>query len=303
MSEYLALFLNNLLPVFLIASSGFLIGKYLQVNPRSLSQVIFYIFSPCLIFKLITDNQLGDGDILRMMGFTVLITTVIGLITLGLGLALKLQRGLLAAVMLTAMFNNSGNLGLSINLFAFGETALAHASLFFVTMAMLNYTVGVVIASMGSSGFLKSMSGLLRLPILYALGLAFIFVRFRWELPLPLDRTVTLLGNAAVPCMLVLLGLQLYKVQWNGNTRALSLTNAMRLLAAPLLALAFSQVFGLEGPARQAGVLEAAMPTAVLTTVIATEYDVEPAFVTTAVFVSTLLSPFTLTPLMAYLGN
>jgi len=56
------------------------------------------------------------------------------------------------------------------------------------------------------------------------------------------------------------------------------------------------------GPSYQAVVLEAAMPVAVLTTILATEFDAEPTFVTTAVLVTTLISPFTLTPLLAFLG-
>jgi predicted permease len=58
----------------------------------------------------------------------------------------------------------------------------------------------------------------------------------------------------------------------------------------------------LKGAAFQAGMVEAAVPTAITATVLATEYDIEPAFVTTAVLISTLLSPLTLTPILAYLG-
>jgi len=54
--------------------------------------------------------------------------------------------------------------------------------------------------------------------------------------------------------------------------------------------------------ALQAGVVEAATPTAVLSTVLATEFNTEPTFVTTVVFTTTVLSPLTLTPLLAYLG-
>ena len=43
------------------------------------------------------------------------------------------------------------------------------------------------------------------------------------------------------------------------------------------------------------------MPTAVITTILAVEYDLDAAFVTGAVVLSTLLSPLTLTPLIAYL--
>ena len=70
---------------------------------------------------------------------------------------------------------------------------------------------------------------------------------------------------------------------------------------APLVALGLVSLLGLTGPARQAGVVLASMPVAVVTTILALEFDVAPAFVTSAVFLSTLLSPLTLTPLIAYL--
>jgi len=84
--------------------------------------------------------------------------------------------------------------------------------------------------------------------------------------------------------------------------RALLLATGMRLLGGLGAGLTLAPLFGLSGMAYNAGILESSMPTAVLATILATEYDAEPAFVTTAVFVSTLLSPLTLTPLLLVLG-
>jgi hypothetical protein len=66
--------------------------------------------------------------------------------------------------------------------------------------------------------------------------------------------------------------------------------------------LGFGLLFSLEGAAFQAGITESAVPTAIMTTVLATEYNVEPSFVTTVVFTSTLLSPLTITPILYLLG-
>lgn len=302
MNELLILFSNNILPIFLAASGGFLIGKYLQVSPRPISQTAFYIFSPCLIFSLLTTSQLSGADITRMVGFTIVSVLAVGGLTWLLGKLLRFERRLLAAVLLTSMFNNSGNYGLSLNLFAFGETALAYASLYFVTMAVLVYSVGVVIASLGTSSIKDSLAGLLKVPALYAVVLALLFDALELQLPLFLDRTVSLLGDAAIPVLMVLMGIQLGHAQWEGQTLALTLSNVMRLVAAPAIALALGAVFGLQGFARQAAIIESATPTAVVTTVLATEYNVEPSFVSTVVFVSTLISPVTVTPLLAYLG-
>jgi predicted permease len=302
LTNLLTLFANNILPIFLAAGAGYLISRYLQIDPRSVSRIAFYIFSPCLIFTILTTSQLNGSEVLITVGFTLASVLIIGLLAWVIGKSIHLERRLLVAVVLTAMFSNSGNYGLSLNLFAFGESALAYASLYFVTSAILMYTVGVFIASLGESSIIGSIKGLAKVPVVYAVLLALIFNYFSWKLPLPLDRTVSLLGNAAIPLLMVLIGIQLRHAKWDGQTLALSISNSLRLVAGPILALGLSVLFGLSGSGRQAGVTEAAMPTAILMTVLATEYRVEPSFVTMTVVTSTLLSPLTVTLVIAYLG-
>lgn len=302
MIELFNLFLNNLLPIILIAGIGYALGHWTKLSARTLSQVIFYVFSPSLVFDLLTHSQLGGDDILRTMGLAGLLMVIVGLLTWAGGRLLGLEGRMLSAVLLITMFMNAGNYGLPVTLFAFGEQALAHASLFFVAMVMFTNTIGVLIASSGSLGLPQALLGLLKLPATYALAIGLVFLQTKWQLPTVLDRTVALLSDAAIPSMLVLLGLQLHVVRWDGHFKAVGLASIMRLLVAPLLAMGLSYWMGLSGPAYQAVVLESAMPAAVLTTVLATEFDVEPAFVTTVVLITTLLSPFTLTPLLAFLG-
>lgn len=302
MSELFVLFLNNLLPILLASGAGYLLAKLTNLNPRPVSQVTFYIFSPCLVFTLLTQNNLGNGNILRIMLFSAISILLVGALTLIVGLLLKLERHVLVGMLLTSMFVNAGNYGLPVVLFAFGQTALSYASLFFVTNAILMYTLGVVIASMGTAGLAQALGGLIKIPAVYALLLALLIMRTGWKVPLPLDRTVTLLGNASIPAMLVLLGMQFKNVSWSGKMLPLSITSLMRLVISPALTLLLVPLFGITGFARQASVLQAGMPAAVLNTILATEYNIEPSLITAAVFVTTLLSPLTLTPLLAYLG-
>ncbi|MGE5221359.1 MAG: AEC family transporter [Omnitrophica WOR_2 bacterium] len=301
MSELPGLFANNLLPILLASAAGYPLGKWLKVNPRSFSQIILYVFTPCLVFIQLIDAHLESGEILRMVAFALLTTILIGLISLVSGIALKLEKQLIIALLITGMFTNCGNFGLPLVQFAFGDDALAHATLFFITNLVMVNTVGVVIASMGAATLKDSLLGLLKLPLTYALVLAILFIQMGWQIPFPVDRTLRLLSQAAIPCMMILMGIQLQGAVWNGNLRALAAANVVRLLVAPILAIGLSLLVGLQGPARQAGVVESSMPSAILATVLATEYNAAPEFVTTAVFISTLLSPLTLTPLLAYL--
>jgi predicted permease len=285
--DLLILFSNNLLPIFLASGAGLLSARYLGVNPRSVSKIVFYIFSPCLVFSLLTSEQLNGDDITQMAVFAAIIILIVGAI---------------AALIGYVMFGNVGNFGLSLNLFAFGEKALVYASVYFVTSVILVYTVGIVLASWGKSNLRSSMLDVLKVPVVYAVILALVFRVFDWSLPLPIDRTVSVLSNAAIPVMMVLLGIQLYHSKWSKSTLSLGISNFLRLVASPALAIGLSLLFQFEGPAYQAAVIESAVPTAVLVTVLATEYNIQPAFMTTAVFTSTLLSPLTITPLLAILG-
>lgn len=303
MNALLALLLNNLLPIFIIAGLGYLLSNKLQLDPRPFSQVIFYILNPCLVFNLIIHSQLSDGDILRTIGFAGLIMAATGVIAWIGGKLLRLDRRMMAATLLTSTLMNAGNFGLPVILFAFGEKATAYGSLFFVTMMLFSYTVGIIIASMGTASIGQAFINLLKVPTLYAMVLAFVFLRLQWQLPLPLDRSVKLLSDASIPSMILLLGMQFQAVEWTSKITPLAFVNVLRLMIGPALAFGLNLVFGLSGPARQASILESGMPIAVLTTILATEYDTEPSFVTAAVFTSTLLSAITLTLLISILGG
>jgi predicted permease len=299
--ELFILFLNNLLPIFLVSSTGYLLGRYLKIEPRTISQIIFYVLSPCLVFTLLVESELDNADVVRMMSFAFALMLAVGMITYLIGRLLRLERQMMSAVLLSSVFMNAGNFGLPVNKFAFGDEALAFAGLYFVAMAIFMNSGGVIIASMGRSSLREALLGLIKLPTIYALALGILFVQMDWTLPLALTRSIGLLSDAAIPSMLILLGLQFHYARWKAHLPALTLTTLMRLVVAPALALGLSLLWGLEGPARQAGILEAGMPAAVMATILATEYDVEPPFVTSVVFVSTLLSPLTLTPLIAFL--
>ncbi len=302
MTDLLTLFFNNLFPILLSAGIGFALARWLHIPPRPLSQVVFYVFSPILVFNLLIHSQLSNSDILWTLAFALTLLIIVGLISWLVGGILRFNRSMLAAVMITCMFMNAGNYGLPLTSFAFGEEALAFASVFFVINALFTNTVGIVIASSGSKGVWDAIKGLVKFPAVYALVAGVIFLQFDWQLPTSLDRTVSLLSNAAIPCMLVLLGMQLVNIRLNGHVKPLIVTSSIRLLIAPAIAYGLSLLFKMTAAAQQAVVLEAAMPVAVLTTILATEFETEPSFVTAAVLITTLLSPFTLTPLLAILG-
>jgi predicted permease len=299
----LTTFADNLLPILLVSGAGFLLGKTLDVDSRSLGRVVFYVFSPILVFNLLVHTKLSSGQIAATMGFTVAVAVVVGATALLIGGLLRFERPLLMALILTSAFGNTGNYGLPLVSFAFGQDALAFATLNFVTSVVMFNTLGVLVASLGHMDFKTAAMGIFRVPSVYAVLLAGILNRFQVTLPTPLERTVALAANGSIPVMIILLGLELSRVRWSHSIRAVSLSAALRLLGGPAVGFVFAALLGFRGAAWQGNVIESGMPAAVTTTVLATEYGLDTSLVTAMVFLGTILSPLTLTPLLVLLGK
>jgi predicted permease len=231
----------------------------------------------------------------------VLVTVAIGLVGRAAIAPFRLARPDLVGFLLVVMFSNNGNYGRPVVLFAFGREALSYAAVYFVVSGVLVYTVGVLLAATGHRSFRRAVEGIFRVPAIYGVIGAGVVVWLHVQVPLPLMRPVQLLADATLPMMMLVLGMQLERATVPDRPALVALAVALSLLVAPCLALGLSLALGLAGPARQAAIVEASMPAAVITTILALEFDVAPGFVTSVVFASTLLSPFTLTALIAYL--
>jgi hypothetical protein len=298
----LRLFLDHLLPVFLAAGTGYLMAARLGVSPRPLARVAFYLFSPCLVFRIMAENHVSGEALARMSGFGAAVLLVQAGLAFAAARVLRLSRERTSALVLVAFLPNAGNYGLSVNLFAFGPEGLSQAGLFFVVSAVVSYTAGVFVASLGRTSPGRALAGLFRVPTIWAVLLGFVLMELDATLPFPLTRTVNVLADACIPVFLVVLGMQLVGAEIRDRAGHLVLALGLRMGGGLLLGLLAAPLFGLTGAARQAGLLQAAMPSAVICTILASEYDVEPRFVTSAVFLSTLVSPLVLTPLLSYLG-
>jgi predicted permease len=233
--------------------------------------------------------------------FTICVVLGIGLIGWLITRPLRLGRAMTSAFLIVVMFSNSGNYGLSVNSFAFGQAALARATIYFVTSTVLMYTMGVFLASSGQSNARTALTGVFKVPAVYGVIAAAVVMVTNTQLPPPVMRPIKLLSDAALPMMMMVLGMQLERAARPQRPLLVGLATVLTLVVTPLLGFALVQAIGLSGTARQAAMLEASMPAAVVTTILALEYEIVPSFVTGVVFVSTLLSPFTVTLIIAFL--
>jgi malate permease and related proteins len=297
----LSIFANDVLPIFLVAAVGFTVARVSKADVRSLSHVTFYALSPCLVFHLLVTSRLSASDFGRMTALAFIVIIGIGLVARLVTLPLRLDRAMTSAFLIVVMFSNSGNYGLPVVLFAFGRDALAHATVYFVANAVATYTLGVFLASAGRRSIEQAASGVLKVPAVWGVAAAGVVVGLGLRVPPALMRPVELLSGAALPAMLLVLGMQLERSAWPERPRLVALAGVLALVVTPLIAYGASQLLGLTGVARQAAIVQSGMPSAVLTTILALEFDVAPSFVTACVVLSTLASPITVTLLIAAL--
>lgn len=299
MTLLLSIFANDVLPIFIVAAVGFAVARVLKADVRTLSRITFNALSPCLVFHLLVTSSLSASDFIRMMALAVLVIVGIGLVARLVTLPLRLDRALTSAFLIVVMFSNSGNYGLPVVLFAFGRDALAHATVYFVANAVATYTLGVFLASAGRRSIGQAARGVLRVPAVWGVVAAGTVVGLGIPMPPAIMRPVELLSGAALPTMILVLGMQLERSAWPDRPALVALAGALSLVVTPLLAVGAAQLLGLTGVARQAAIVQSGMPSAVLTTILAIEFDVEPSFVTACVMLSTLASPITVTLLIA----
>ena len=301
MNILLSILVADVVPIFVIAGIGFLLERRLSGSVKFLSSVSFYALSPCLVFTQLSGSSMSATDAGRMAAFCLLLTSIMGITAKIVASRLHLGARTQTSFLLSVMFSNSGNFALPVILFAFGREGLSHAAIYFVTSAVMIYTAGIFIAVHDGNGFERAFSGMLRVPSLYALAIAFIFLLTGTGVPLSISRPIGMLSDAAIPMMILVLGMQLRRATLPERPSAVITAVALSLLVAPLVGIILSGLLGMTGVARNVAIVVSAMPAAVITTVLAMEFDLDSAFVTSVVFLSTLLSPVTLVLLIAYL--
>jgi predicted permease len=286
--------IDVLLPIFLVAAIAALAQPRLRLDVRTLSRVGFYLFAPCLVFDALVSSDVSGREFMQIAAVLLLTTLILWVLGQAAARLLRLQGPTQAAFLAAILLMNGGNYGLPVTLFAFGEAGLARATLFFTVNALITSSFGVYLTARGRASAGSALRRVARVPLVYAAAVGLIFNLASVPLPEPLLKAVGLLGQAAVPAMLLVLGLKLAEtfqserstLQWP----ALGVVAATRLLLAPALAWVLAAGIGLNGLARDVVTLESAMPTAVMTTILATEFESDPPFAALCVLVTTLAS-------------
>jgi len=278
-------------PVFAIIATGYLFANLKKIDLAPIVDLLLYITIPALVISSLSRKALHTELVL-----TVAISACAVVLTTGLlafvYLLITGKKGL-RGFYLPTMFMNTGNMGLPLALLAFGADGLTVAVLYYVTMSILVYTVGIYIAR-GRGGVRE----VLRLPLIYAAIAAIALNASHTAIPGPILTTIDMLGAATIPLMQLSLGYRLYstKISSPGATLA---SSVIRIGGGFLAAYVIISIFNIGGITGKVIILSSSMPSAVINFIISQRYNLNTDFVSSSVALSTLLSALTV-PLILF---
>jgi len=280
-------------PVFICTAIGFVWTRLGRPYDTDLvSALVLHIGTPCLVFATLTKTGLKPDAFAEMaLGAFSIIAVALAVcwaLLKALGLS---QRAYLPPLIMP----NTGNMGLALSAFAFGDAGLALGIAVFTVVSVAQFTLGLGIAA-GT----YSVRQVVRMPLIYAIAAALGFLYAGVSPPVWILTTTGLIGGLTIPLLLITLGISLGKIQVTGLRRALPLGLA-RLGLGFGIGLGVAEALGLEGMARSVLILHSAMPVAVFNYLFAQTYDAEPEDVAGMVMISTTASFATLPLLLLYL--
>ncbi len=270
------------LPVLVVAGIGYLwirLGR--RFDGAFLTDIVSNVGAPCLVAHSLISLDVAPGAMLVMGQAVILCLILFGL----LGLAVvKVSRLSPNSFLPALMFPNTGNMGLPLALFAFGDEGLALGVVYFACASTLQFTLGISLAA-GTVSFAR----LLRTPAIHAVLVSIVILGLDLDVPRWADNTIGILGGLTIPFMLLALGASLAQLRVAALGRNTMLA-AVRLAGGFAIGFAVAGLLDLPRVAAGVLVIQSSMPVAVFNFLFARQYGRAHADVAAMVVISTILS-------------
>lgn len=280
-------------PVLLVVALGFGWVKAGFDYPTDfVTRLSMSLAVPALIFTALMKTTIAPAALSAVMLAAILGYGLLGLAFWGL---LRLGRLPQRTFLSPLTFGNTGNLGLPLALFAFGEAGFAYAVIVFAVMAIGTFTFGLWLVAGGGTPWRA-----LKEPVTWATLLGALFLHQRWHTPDWLTDALDLVAQLAIPIMLLTLGVAIARLTPGHLPRAFALS-ALRVPVCIGAALAAGHALGLDPVALAVLVLQLSTPVAVTSYMLAVRHGADADAVAGLVLASTLLAVVSLPLTLAFL--
>ncbi|MEL7181330.1 MAG: AEC family transporter [Pseudomonadota bacterium] len=284
--------LNITAPVFLLAAVGFVWVKLgFEYRVEFVTRMAMTLAVPCLIFVALMNIDVAPA---ALAALSLASFVAYGLVLVGFFVVVKAAGLNTQTYLAPLIFGNTGNLGLPLALFAFGEIGLGYAVVVFAIMAILSFTIGIWMVA-GAGSFKR----VIQEPLVGATLLGALFLWQGWETPEFLTNAIELIGQMAIPMMLITLGVAVARLETKAMTQAVVLS-VIKVVICATAGWAAATWFGLDPIAAGVLIVQVATPVAVTSYLLAEKYGADAQPVAGLVVASTLLSVLVLPLILAF---
>ena len=279
-------------PVFALAAIGFgWVRLGFDYDTAFVTRLAMTLAIPALIFVGLSGGEI-DAQVAGRLAVAAALSY--GGVLLAIWAACRAMGLDLRTYWAPLSFGNTGNLGLPLALFTFGDIGLSLGIVVFSVGAMLQFTFGLWIVA-GGGNPIKA----LREPMVAATLLGGLFLWQGWTLPPVLFDTLDLIGGMGIPLMLITLGVAVARLKPAGLLPMAGLAT-IKLVVCVAVALTVGVLMGLDRVGLGVLTLQLATPVAVTSYLLAVKYGAEAPPVAGLVVVSTLMSVVTLPIILAF---
>ena len=295
MSLFLSILFQITLPIVVIAGLGFVLQRWLKFDVATLNRFVVYVILPSFLTYYLSSATIPLSAVATTAWFTVFQFFILVIVGIAASRVLRLEAGSHAVVALAAGFPNSGNYGLPLVQLAFGPDFVLHQAVIVSLHSILITSVGVTLISHQRRGLADSLRAAFRTPVIPAVAAGIMLKLLHVKLPTPIGLPLQTLGTAYTPVALFALGAQLATSRWRAISLPLGLALGLRLVAAPMLTWLAVTLLHIQHPVADLLVIISSVPVGVLLAVISMEYETSSDLASAIVFMSTILSPITVT--------
>ena len=296
-----------LFPIFCIFIVGFIGQKILNFDVANLSKMSLYVLSPFLAFKTFYTHTLTSDYLIYiayLIGLCFSLVVIVSIWSMIMKYSVK-QR---CAMILSSCFMNNGNYGTPVLLVFFGTIGFDLGVIMMVLQQFVMSTVGIYYAAKGStrSDIVSQkdvINKVIRMPVAYGAFAGILFQLCQIPLSKSIMTSISMIGDSSIVIIMIILGMQLAKIKIKQlDYPKLSFALVTRMVISPLVAFAMVYFMPITPMAKQILIVLAAMPSAANTTLMSVQFDTNPALVSSATLVSTLLSLITLPIVLSLVG-
>ncbi|MBP3791482.1 MAG: AEC family transporter [Methanobrevibacter sp.] len=264
-----------------------------DVNP--LNKIVINILLPCMIFSALYGADLSLMPKLGILPFVILASSFLtGIVSYLILKKLGYEDKKLWSVLVTVMIANTAFMGYPVNLGIFGQEGFLRAIFCDIaTMCIFIILSFALVLKFGGTPK-KAVKKILMFPPLWAIILGIGFNLLSIPIGPVLDKTIGYLADGTIPLIMLSLGLTINLEGLSRSKMMVIFTSIMKLAIFPFFAFIIVNLLGLVDLQYTVSIVEAAMPSGMLSLVLAITYKLDYELTSDCILINTVISLITL---------